>query len=65
MFPPSAIYINKKKGIHRPHDLAGKRIGELGLYGHDGGVMPKGVLSDEYGVTPDQCRWSSVELTSP
>jgi hypothetical protein len=26
-------------------------------YGHDGGVMPKCVLSDEYGVTPDQCRW--------
>ena len=64
-FRHSAIYINKKKGISRPQDLAGKRIGELGLYGHDGGVMPKGVLSDEYGVTPDQCRWIVGRIDFP
>ena len=56
-FRHSAIYINTTKGIRRPEDLAGKRIGELALYSHDAGVMPKGVLSEEYGVTPDQCRW--------
>jgi hypothetical protein len=56
-FRHSAIYINREKGIARPEDLAGKRIGELGLYGHDAGVMPKGVLSDEFGVRPEQCRW--------
>jgi len=64
-FRHSAIYINKKKGIRRPQDLAGKRIGELGLYGHDAGVMPKGVLSDEYGVTPDQCRWIVGRIDFP
>ena len=64
-FRHSAIYINKKKGIRRPHDLTGKRIGELGLYGHDAGVMPKGVLSDEYGVTPDQCRWIVGRIDFP
>ena len=56
-FRHSAIFINKSSGIKTPQDLAGKTIGEFALYGHDAGVWPKGILSDEYGVTPDQCRW--------
>lgn len=56
-FRHSAIFVNKASGIERPEHLAGKTVGELALYGHDAGVMPKGMLSDEYGVTPDQCRW--------
>ena len=56
-FRHGAIYINKASGIARPEDLVGKRIGELALYGHDAGVMPKGILSDEFGVKPEQSRW--------
>ena len=56
-FRHSAIYVNKASGIEKPEDLAGKTVGELALYGHDAGVWPKGILSDEYGVTPEQCRW--------
>ncbi|MBV9873125.1 MAG: 4,5-dihydroxyphthalate decarboxylase [Verrucomicrobia bacterium] len=56
-FRHGAIYINKARGISRPEDLAGRRIGELALYGHDAGVMPKGILSDDYGVKPEQSRW--------
>ena len=56
-FRHGAIYINRANGIRRPEDLAGKRIGELALYGHDAGVMPKGILSDEFGVKPEQSRW--------
>ena len=56
-FRHSAIYINKASGIRRPEDLVGKTIGELAVYGHDAGVMPKGMLSDEYGVKPEQSRW--------
>ena len=56
-FRHGAIYINKASGIQRPQDLVGKRIGELALYGHDAGVMPKGILSDEFGVKPEQSRW--------
>ena len=56
-FRHSAIYINKASGIQRPEDLVGKTIGELAVYGHDAGVVPKGILSDDYGVTPDRCRW--------
>ena len=56
-FRHSAIYVNKNKGVNEPEDLEGKTIGELALYGHDAGVMSKGILSDEYGVKPNQCRW--------
>lgn len=56
-FRHSAIFINTSSGIKKPEDLAGKIIGEFGLYGHDAGVWPKGILSDEYGVMPEQCRW--------
>ncbi len=56
-FRHGAIYVNKASGITRPEDLAGKRIGELALYGHDAGVMPKGILSDDFGVKPEHSRW--------
>jgi len=56
-FRHGAIYVNKASGIRRPQDLAGKRIGELALYGHDAGVMPKGILSDEFGLRLEQSRW--------
>ena len=56
-FRHSAIYVNRASGIARPQDLAGKTVGEFAVYGHDAGVWPKGILADEYGVKPDQCRW--------
>jgi 4,5-dihydroxyphthalate decarboxylase len=56
-FRHGAIYMSKAANICEPRDLIGKRIGELALYGHDAGVMPKGILSDEYGVRPEQSRW--------
>ncbi len=57
LFRHSGIFVHKASGITRPEDLAGKTVGELALYGHDAGVMPKGILSDDYGVTPAQSRW--------
>ncbi|GHF24379.1 4,5-dihydroxyphthalate decarboxylase [Streptomyces morookaense] len=56
-FRHSAIFVNASCGIEKPQDLAGRTIGEFALYGHDAGIWPKGILADEYGVTPDQCRW--------
>ncbi len=57
MFRHSGVYINTKSGIKKPEDLAGKTVGELAMYGHDAGVWPKGILSDEFGVKPEQSRW--------
>ncbi|QUQ63225.1 4,5-dihydroxyphthalate decarboxylase [Kutzneria sp. CA-103260] len=56
-FRHAAIFVNTASGIERPRDLVGKTIGEFGTYGHDVGVTAKGLLADDYGVTPDQCRW--------
>lgn len=56
-FRHSAIYINKASGITKPEDLNGKRIGELALYSHDAGLIPKGILMDEHGFKPETCEW--------
>ena len=64
-FRHSAIYVNVASGIKKPQDLVGKQVGEFAIYGHDAGVWPKGILSDEYGVTPDQCRWIVGRLDWP
>jgi ABC-type nitrate/sulfonate/bicarbonate transport system substrate-binding protein len=64
-FRHSAIYVNTASGIKKPEDLAGKTVGEFAVYGHDAGVWPKGILSDEYGVTPDQSRWIVGALDWP
>lgn len=56
-FRHSAIFVNADSGIEKPQDLAGRTIGEFALYGHDAGVWPKGILADEYGLTPDRCSW--------
>lgn len=56
-FRHSAVFVNTSSGIEKPSDLAGKTIGEFGTYGHDAGVWPKGILADDYGVTPEQSHW--------
>lgn len=56
-FRHSAIYVNKASGIKTPEDLNGRKIGELALYGHDAGIIPKGILMDEFGFRPETCEW--------
>ena len=45
-FRHSAIFVNKASGIQKPEDLNGKTIGELALYSHDAGLMPKGYVNE-------------------
>jgi ABC-type nitrate/sulfonate/bicarbonate transport system substrate-binding protein len=56
-FRHSALFVNVDSGIERPEDLAGKTVGEFALYGSDPGVWMKGVLAEDYGVTPEQMDW--------
>ncbi|MDL5156783.1 ABC transporter substrate-binding protein [Actinomycetospora termitidis] len=56
-FRHSSLFVNTDSGIERPEDLAGRTVGEFALYGSDPGVWMKGVLADEYGVTPEQIDW--------
>jgi hypothetical protein len=64
-FRHSAVFVNKSSGIEKPEELNGKRIGELALYGHDAGIMPKGILMDEFGFKPETCRWTIGGLDWP
>ncbi|HJP74421.1 MAG TPA: 4,5-dihydroxyphthalate decarboxylase [Pseudonocardiaceae bacterium] len=64
-FRHSAIYVNTASGIGKPEDLAGRRIGEFALFGHDAGVWAKGILADEFGVTQDQCDWVDGGVNQP
>ena len=50
-FRHSGIYINASAGIRTPADLVGKRIG-CAEYQLTANVWIRGILNDEYGVTP-------------
>lgn len=56
-FRHASVFVNKAAGITMPQELAGKTAGELLTYGHDAGVWAKGILADDYGITPDRMRW--------
>lgn len=57
VFRHSCIFVNTDAGISTPADLAGKRIGEFGMYGQDSGVWAKGILGDDFGFDPMQSSW--------
>jgi hypothetical protein len=65
VFRHSAVFVNTTSCIKKPEDLAGKRIGELAMYGHDAGVWPKGILGDDFGLRPEQCRWIVGRIDFP
>jgi ABC-type nitrate/sulfonate/bicarbonate transport system substrate-binding protein len=56
-FRHSSLFVNVDSGIESPEDLVGKTVGEFALWGSDPGVWVKGILADEFGVTPDQLSW--------
>jgi len=65
VFRHSCVFVNAHSGITEPGDLAGKTIGEFGIYGQDSGVWAKGILADEYGFKPEANRWVIGGLEYP
>lgn len=55
-FRHSSVYIRTDKGIERPQDLRGKRIG-IAEYQLTANVWARGILEDEYGVKPGEITW--------
>jgi 4,5-dihydroxyphthalate decarboxylase len=64
MFRHSAIYVRTDRGISRPQDLRGKRVG-VPEYQMSAAMWARGMLQEEYGVRPDELRWYQGGLESP
>jgi 4,5-dihydroxyphthalate decarboxylase len=63
-FRHSAIFIRTDRGIASPADLNGKRVGTP-EYFTTMLVWLRGLLSDEYGITPSDLRWRIGPLEQP
>jgi 4,5-dihydroxyphthalate decarboxylase len=56
IFRHSSIYIRTDRGIARPQDLAGRRIG-VREYSMTAALVARGVLHDEFGVEASSIQW--------
>ncbi len=56
LFRHNSIYVNVDAGIERPEDLRGRRVG-VPEYLQTANFWARGILQDEYGVSPRELRW--------
>jgi 4,5-dihydroxyphthalate decarboxylase len=64
MFRHSAIFVRADRGIERPENLKGCRVG-VPEYAQTAAMTARGVLQDEYGVSPRDMRWITGGLEQP
>lgn len=55
-FRHTSVYIRTDKGIDKPEDLKGRRIG-IAEYQLSANVWVRGILEEEYGVKPSDIIW--------
>lgn len=63
-FRHSGIYVRTDRGIERPEDLRGKRIG-VPMYEMAAAVWIRGFLQDDFGVAPADVHWVQGGLEAP
>ncbi len=63
-FRHSAIYVRTDRDIGRPGDLRGRLVG-IPEYQQTAAVWVRGLLEDDYGVSPRDVRWVSGGLEMP
>jgi 4,5-dihydroxyphthalate decarboxylase len=56
VFRHKSVFIRTDRGIKKPEDLRGKKIGVTG-YSSTSLTWIRGIFQDEYGVTPDDVQW--------
>lgn len=64
MFRHSSIFVNIEKGIKKPQDLIGKKVG-VPEYQLTAIVWIRGILKDFYGVRPQDVKWRAGGLETP
>jgi len=56
-FRHNCIYVHEDADINEPADLKGKTVGGFITYQETAVVMMRGMLDDEYGVSPSDVEW--------
>lgn len=64
VFPHCSIYIRTDRGIERPQDLKGRKVGTPN-YHFTRGLCVRGMLDDEYGVHPEDIHWLAGGIDTP
>ena len=63
VFRHKSIFINTQSGIKTPEDLKGKTIASPG-YSSSSLTWIRGIIQDEYGITPQDVTWLTSEKDS-
>ncbi|MFK5980683.1 MAG: ABC transporter substrate-binding protein [Rhizobiaceae bacterium] len=63
-FRHTSVYIRNDRGIDKPEDLRGKKIG-IAEYQLSANVWVRGILEDEYGVKPSDITWVRGGMDTP
>lgn len=63
-FRHTSIYIRTDRGIEKPQDLKGKRIG-VAEYQLSANVWVRGILEDSYGIKPADIIWVRGGMDTP
>lgn len=63
-FRHTSIYIRTDRGIDKPRDLAGKRIG-IAEYQLSANVWVRGILEHDFGVKPSDISWVRGGMNTP
>jgi 4,5-dihydroxyphthalate decarboxylase len=64
VFRHSGIYVRTDRGIRKPEDLKGKRVG-VPEYQITANVWMRGMLADDYGVKPEDIHWRRGGIEEP
>jgi 4,5-dihydroxyphthalate decarboxylase len=56
VFRHKSIFVHTDRGIRRPEDLRGRKVATVG-YSSSGLTWIRGILQDEYDVSPEDIQW--------